>query len=521
MQAFSRLLPLSIGCAAAAIMAGSAFAQTAARPGIRYRIAEGQWARSVNEPTISRLSPNSPPGNTFMVVWQQHAVIPQGEFESPQHLFRANGVYTYSAENGGTIDWSVPAVPIPKPNLYQSAADPSVIMTEDQQNWRFVVAGAASSASYTWDAYALATFNQTLTFDTSTLTTFDYGAPGSTRFSRLGVKHVGLFQQDLDTVVLLAQNQFVADGEVGQIFLRRSVDSGVTWGPNGGVDAWLKLAINEVPIVGYTSAPVFPYLSGGTQPMFAYGAETGRIKGAYEVANGSDVFNTTGNLDVDPVIDVNVGQGETYHARSNDAIAGGFGIRPFPSITGRDLLSDIVYIVYQDFKTEALDEDGNFDVYIIRGRFVNGLWVFGDPWRLNDEDFDVRADQFMPVVYADPGVGKQIHVAWYDTVHDPKGPNEDVKIALYYARLRDLQDDDPEGDPGFAIEDPVLLDIEAINTAYLTNPKFLGNRIDMMVTIDRHDAVVVYMGTEHPRAGQQTAPQDNEAIFAYTVPQDY
>jgi len=66
------------------------------------------------------------------------------------------------------------------------------------------------------------------------------------------------------------------------------------------------------------------------------------------------------------------------------------------------------------------------------------------------------------------------------------------------------------------VENNLLLDEEAIDTASLTNPLFIGDRIDIALTPGQEKAIVVYMGTDHE--GTHPDPTD-EAIWSVIVNQ--
>jgi len=318
MQAKPRPLALSFGLALAAACDGVTLAQTAPT---RQKIAEGAWARSVNNTAVSLLSPNSPAGNTIMALWQQHDVIPQGAFEKPMHLYRANGTYTWSEATGGVLTWSVPLLPIPKPNQYQYTADPSVVMTEDTPDWRFVAGGSALPSTGTDEvSYVIASDTGETNFDQADAFDFD---DSEAVHPRLGVFHNGLGQSDLDTVHLLALNTDASAGELGQVFLRWSQDSGETWEPSLEVDEWEPVEVNESPAIGYPSAPVLLTIGSESDlhSIFAWANDNATLLST-GYRNVED--DTAGNFDF-AEFDVNpnlvVGSGQTYYERSNLAIA--------------------------------------------------------------------------------------------------------------------------------------------------------------------------------------------------------
>jgi hypothetical protein len=487
---------------AALIVSGLAAGQAAGQPTVDVRqvISTGPWNKPVNETAISQI-PHNFPANKFVAMWQVEEAPSGGSIERSYAIFTATGTYDPGT---GNLAWSAPFtgdLPIPgNPDDYDGIRNPTVVATHDSPNWYFI-AGAEAYTS-TSDTFVVPSDNQHTEFDDGDTLTFTQGI---TQYCRLGVHHNGA---GLDEVQMLAQNIDPNAGEENQIFLRRRIGTGYgDW-----TTTWEALEIGTTPIVGFPSAPgVMPLGDeSAIHTVFAYADDQATfLRTAYRAsAAGGDFL--AGGLDIDPVI--NVGSGQTYFERSNEAIVGDFGIRPFTQIAVVN--PKHIYMVYHDFDDESVG-DGNFDVWIVRGQFSGGSWSWSNRYRINTNDSNVQHDQFMPVIVAETTGQNRLHIAWYDTRHDAHDPDDDGDIALYYARLRDANDDGDFSDSGDEhIE--LLVDEDAIRTSELTNPKFIGDRIDIAVTPDLAKTIIVYMGTYHQPGHPH--PTD-ETIFSYEIEQ--
>jgi hypothetical protein len=328
------------------------------------------------------------------------------------------------------------------------------------------------------------------------------------RYPRLGMKD-GF--QVRDTVYLLAVNDDQSSDDRWQVIFRSGTDNGDNnWEADWGEDWQYLEEVGDVPIIGFPSAPeigVGP--GGGDTLMFSYmDIQAVYLEAAHRFLTDDGDFT---DLDVDGDPNIDITGSDTYFTRSNAAIAGDFGIGPFTVLLPATSAKR-AYIVYHDFAAETNEDDGDFDVFLIKGEYNHSVemweWDVDEPFKVNtDTGLGVKSDQFMPAAVID---GDILHIAYYDTRDDLQEPGNDVKIGLTYARVKDNFN-------GTYTVHELICDTEAIDTTYLLNPKSIGDRIDLTLTPDRKKAVIAYMGTEHPRVGQQTPEQDDEAIFVQVI----
>lgn len=404
------------------------------------------------------------------------------------------------------FDWNLPETkPFPRPFISQASRDPAVVALKSAglPTW-FVGAGELIDSTSN-HAYAVRAVEEA-EFSTSRSDIARFDTP-ATRYPRLGTR----LQPTPIEVFMLAQNQSELAGEIHQIVLRSTQPNQFNaeeWEDDW--TAWDFLEDANGPIVGYPSAPeIAPAFSQGLFLHFSYmDTKATYLRAAARSDGGSGDFT---NLFLNRNPNLVVGATETYFTRSNAAIAGDFGIGPFTVLLPAQ--DKVVYVIYHDIAgtDDQLDED--FDIFIIEGtwNFQSQQYTWSSPFRVNkDTGLGVRSDQFMPAAtFTVYGPDEYMHVAYYDTRADLQNPEDDVKVGLAYARISD-------NGSSFDVEE-VICDTEAIDTSYLLNPKFIGDRIDITLTLDEKHAVIAYMGTQHPRAGQQTPQQSDEAIFAQVV----
>jgi hypothetical protein len=514
MQGNSRLVAaiLAAVVVSAPAMSPAAHAQTA---GDRFRLYMGPYQKPVNEPQISQMPVNlSQTGVAYFVIAWQTGHIPSGSAtEAPRNVEYIVSEYDISAD---TFDWNVPDLKtFPMMMVTESARDPAVVVTDDPaSNTRFVGATELLFGS-DQDILAARAYNA-LYFNT-----VPGGSPDpdrdlarftnpNARYPRLGIRR---FPTAADRVFLLAHNIDPNAGAIQQIMLTISnLGVGEDWDEEW--TAWQFLEHeNETPIIGFPSPMILGLTDTGAAVAFMFSYMD--INATYLAAslrreNETEEFEAM-DVDIDPNLDVPTG--ETYFTRSNDALAGDFGLGPFTTMLA-STTNKYAYIVYHDFAGDDDQLDEDFDVFVVRGHFDHSqeMWIWGDPYRVNQDEssLGVRSDQFMPAAVLD---GTTLHIAYYDTRDDLREPDDDVKIGLTYATVTDTN-----GVLETTVE--LLLDTEAIDTSYLLNPKSIGDRIDITQTPDGARAVIAYMGTEHPRVGQQTPEQDDEAIYVQIIELD-
>ncbi len=283
-----------------------------------------------------------------------------------------------------------------------------------------------------------------------------------------------------------------------QLVLRRSGDGGASWSD------WYGLEVEEdVNAYGFPTNLARHGIGG---LMFAYMDWDASDKVSLRTLNGTWDFLEPqfagGSLDIE--MNLELLNDPDYFTESKRYLAGTFSIGPFADVAVSTTLlgSRTAYVVYHDLAGEPQGNDGDFDVFIVRGVWNGTDFTWGNPIKVNQSAAHVRSDQFMPTICIDRQ--ERIHVAWYDTRHDLKAPGQDVKIALYYAFLED------NGDGTFDITELKVRE-EAIHTAYLSNPKSIGDRIDIVgrpISDPNEGVIIVYTATRHPVATGPGSPMN-------------
>lgn len=324
----------------------------------------------------------------------------------------------------------------------------------------------------------------------------------------------GVLENDLYIIGRSLENTGLIDQF--QLAVRRSTDGGLTWGAWEGIEV-----MPGVRAYGFPSSLVS---HGVGDLLFAYmdweASGDTYLRAMNAAWDGNEpVF---GGLSLDLTMNLEVTGGLDYFEVSKDFLAGNFRVGPFADVAiWKDPFGPrrLAYIVYHDLNSAPQGNDGDFDVFLVRGEWFDPFWVWDAPIRVNQTTPHVRSDQFMPTICTDPD--GRVHVAWYDTRHDLRPPGQDVKIALYYASIE-------EDEFGQLQVNEMMVDQEAIHTAYLSNQKSIGDRIDMTARLTNdptRGVVIVYTGTRHPVSGPggggvqpQTINFDlNEVIYSRRI----
>lgn len=460
----------------------------------------------------------------FIAMWQVGDVPGFGQIEDPVRLEYKVGSINQTT---GDILWG-PEQTIDLPSNGLGARDPAITVFDDDPillgeiGDRLAAAGVFLNQSAESFPYVVRTPENSTDF--TQLTGFDTAADVEAAFVRLQQLSPDEFDELKSKNDLYLFARALDDGSngivTGQLIQRFSSSGGAAWTPWAGM---VDVFNNNEPILGFPSQPAgFEAGRGLVAYMDDQATKIGAMNGLWDGGTSRIEFIQS-SLNITP--NIVLGNEPDYFAASRNYLAGDFEIGPFTDLAiGRGPQGQwYSYIVYHDLAGSPQGNDGDFNVYLMRGEWdgVNEEWIWptqGWPKKINSDNLGVKSDQFMPTVCVD--ADDRVHIAWYDTRHHLKNPGQDVTIALYYAYSEDGGDTFTQ----------FMVDQEAIKTGYLNNPNTIGDRIDIVprLTSDSTKGVViVYTGTAHPRqqppigiesfGGGFETPQDDELIWSQRI----
>lgn len=471
----------------------------------------------VNEPVIAFQNTDTV-GPTLMVMWQVQDVPGPGEVEAPLRFEYATAVFDNVQDRWVFTDRGA----VPAPLEIMEHFDPTLAagIKTGTNSARYTGAGAGrvfdQSQQIVENAFLLRTDpSDPLEFDPLLSEWLDECI---VRYTKLRAVEVGAATLSTTMHLLSTIVDFESVcGESGQVLLRRSVNNGVSW------SNWLPVVDEHGPVIGFPSKPVLVVdiqVIGGAQSYFSYLDEQASYIRIARADDAAVPAWSDAGLNVTPTLPI--GMGQTYFDAAKTYVAGEFEIGPFTSMAVAPD-GETMYVVYHDLAGPPQGNDGDFDIYIARRLFneQTSQYEWKAPKKVNLDAPHVRSDQFMPVMEIESD--GRIHIAWYDTRGDLRAPGQDVTISLFYAWS------DDQGETFTEIQ----LDDQIIKTEELSNPKFIGDGLDM--AFSGTSLLISAMGTSHVRVypgppdyeqqmlggfipgGPGQPVQENEAIYIYRV----
>jgi len=472
----------------AALIAGASIGQTVYP---RQPVSDAAASTVKHAPSIAAVPDDSSGGDERLLCMWEVRSKPQNAGEPSTALRLDYAVAEAVFDGNGNLTWTIQGE-APFPSGSDAEVDPSVAPIIQHQAisgaTRFVGAGVSIDDS-DFEAFVLRTDSDD---EFSLIDHFDTGCPP--RYTRLGSAPGEGMVGAPDWVHLLARNVDETCGTEGQILLRTSTNGGGSWS-----GSWAEVIDDEEdPIIGFPSRPVL-VTEDVNSAMFAYMNTEDPEEMFLNVASAEDITGPEYFL-VGPDELLNLEpSGDDYFDAAADVLPGNFAIGPFANMD--DATAKLVVVAFHDITdAEEVQNDRDFDVYIMIGQRsgVEDPFAWTDRIRVNTDDIEIeqdvldpRSDQFMPAIVVDSQ--NVLHIPWYDTRNDLQFPGEDVRSSLYYRRgeidfgptLPEIEWDGSE----------ILLDELAFSTVALFDKTSIGNLIDITMTPDELDAIVVYMGS--------------------------
>ncbi len=293
------------------------------------------------------------------------------------------------------------------------------------------------------------------------------------------------------------------------IFLYRSTDQGVTFGPTGGT--FIASGNQGAYVAVGPDHSVYAFWWAGSTIQMRKSTDLGVTFGApVTVATFVTTGGTNGDLGLTGI-------------RQGTSTASGFRSSRFPHAAVNPV-SGAIYVTYNDDSDGAGPDKAN--VFVVQS--TNGGTTWSAPIQVNDDG--TNTDQWQPTLAVTPG-GDKLGVFYYSRQEDPAGNN----LFKYYGRVASISGSTLSFAPSFAVSstpslpefgrDSVVNSVYMgdYNTAYATAGAFhvswSDNRDDLPGGAGRKDPNVYYQKVALGLAVTTTTPAVGSIVSS--VPVDY